>query len=306
MTPRIRRRGPAPRGAGRLLALLALPALAACSATGGTLACTAGEARGLPEALHESSGVAWSAADPALYWTVNDGGDGILHALDTTGAQLGSVATRGSRLRDVEDLAGAPCPEGYCLYLADTGDNGEGRPEVAIHRLPEPALDAATAERVAFPMRFPDGPRDVEALFVLPGERVFLVTKGRNHPPTLYRYPGTLRADTVVMLERLNAMGTRPASLASRITGASHVPGTEDRVLIRSYDALYLYRVTDAGMERVPEADVTLRPLQEAQGEAVAAHRDGRVLLTSEAGPVASRGTVRLLRCRYPDPASDG
>ncbi|HSG49343.1 MAG TPA: hypothetical protein VLA43_16095, partial [Longimicrobiales bacterium] len=232
------------------------------------------------------------------FWTLNDGSEGVLYAVDTTGALVARVETRGGRLRDVEDLAGAPCPAGYCLYLADTGDNAERRESVAVYRVAEPAPGAEAVDRTGFPMRFPDGPRDVEALFVLPGERLHLVTKGRNHPPTLYRYPGPLVADSVVTLERLNALGTRSASFTGRITGASWIPGTEDLVMVRSYESLQVYRITDAGMERIRGSELTLRQLQEAQGEAVAAHADGRVLLTSEAGPVASRGTFRILRCQ--------
>lgn len=281
----------------RLSTLAALPAVAGCTATPSALACTAGEPRALPEAIHETSGATWSSRDDAVFWTLNDGSEGVLYAVDTTGALVARVETRGRRLRDTEDLAGAPCQAGYCLYLADTGDNAEAREAVAVYRVPEPDPESGTIDRTAFPIRFPDGPRDVEALFVLPGERVHLVTKGRNNPPTLYRYPGPLVADSVVTLERLNALGTRPASFTRRITGASWIPGTEDLVMIRSYESLQLYRVTSSGMEQVQGSDLTLRQLQEAQGEALAAHGDGRVILTSEAGPVASRGTLRILRC---------
>lgn len=295
MTPGVRGR-PAP--VRPLLAVAALGALAGCTSTTAALACTAGGPRAVPGAIHETSGAAWSAHDAALFWTVNDGSEGALYAVDTTGTLVARVETQGGRLRDVEDLAGAPCPAGYCLYLADTGDNAERREAVAVHRVREPAPESGSADRTAFPMRFPDGPRDVEALIVLPGERIHLVTKGRNHAPTLYRYPGPPVPDSLVTLERLNALGTGPASFTGRITGASWIPGTEDLVMIRSYESLHLYRITAAGMERVRGGELTLRQLQEAQGEAVAAHEDGRVVLTSEAGPVASVGTFRILRCQ--------
>ncbi|MDT8340108.1 MAG: hypothetical protein RQ751_01230 [Longimicrobiales bacterium] len=275
-----------------------IPVLAGCATGAATLSCLAGETRALPGALDESSGAAWSGRDGGVFWTVNDGGQGDLFAVDTTGALLARIETEGSRLRDVEDLAGAPCPPGYCLYLADTGDNDERRDQVALHRLAEPDLDDDQVERTAFPMRFPDGPRDVEALIVLPGERVFLVTKGRAHPPTVYRYPGPLTADSVRTLEALSVIGRGPSTFMGRITGASHVPGTADQVLIRSYESLTLYRLSDAGLESLPGSRLSLTSLEEAQGEAVAADGSGRVLLTSEAGPLAARGTFRILRCQ--------
>lgn len=286
----------------RVLLAAILPAVAACSTGRPPLSCTAGEPRALPESLPESSGVVWSARDAALFWTMNDGSDGTLHAVDTTGALVGRVETTGPRLRDVEDLSGGPCDQGYCLYLADTGDNEERRETVSIYRLAEPAPDAGSVGRTRHPVRFPDGPRDVEAMFVLPGERIHLVTKGREHPPTIYRYPGPLLEDSVVTLEAVAALGDRPASFSGRITGASRAPGSSELVLVRSYESMMVYRVGEGGVESVGQGVLNLRSLQEAQGEAVGANDDGRVILTSEAGPLAPRATFRILRCTL-DPA---
>ena len=262
--------------------------------------------------LDESSGAAWSGRRADVFWTVNDGDQGVLFAVDTLGRTVGAWETRGRRIRDVEALASGPCPDGPCLYMADTGDNGEERDQVSIHRLPEPILrgtpDAASApagpdgrrgavERTAFPIRFPDGPTDVEALFVLPGERVFLVSKGRTRPVRLYRYPGPLRPDTVVTLEALAPLGDRAPGFTGRVTGASAVPGSADLALVRTYESMELYRVTDSGLESLPGGRLSLRSLLEPQGEAVAVREDGTVVLTSEEGPLSSGSEMRLLRC---------
>lgn len=280
----------------RLASIAASVLLAGCSATA-SLACMAGPGRAVPEDVPETSGAAWSRRDPGLFWTVNDGPEGILYAVDTLGALRARIPTEGRRLVDVEDLAGGDCGPSYCLYLADTGDNDERRAVVTIYRVEEPALEGGPVSRTAFPVRFPDGPRDVEALMVFPGEQLYLVSKGRSEAPTLYRYPGTLVADTVVVLERLNSMGLGPASFSGRITGATWIPGTTELALIRSYQSLYLYRVMPEGLSGVPGGELTLRHLQEAQGEAVAADGLGRVILTSEAGPLGTRATFRMLRC---------
>lgn len=293
-------------GGGRT-SVLALPlalALAACG-SGTALVCTTSPERPLPREVIESSGAAWSARDPAVVWTINDGPDGVLYAVDTTGAPVGRVETTGPRLRDVEDLAIGPCGEESCLYIADTGDNGEVRDSVAIHRLVEPAFDAESAERTVFPMRFPGGPADVEAVLVLPGERVYLVSKGRTEPPTLYRYPGPLTPDSTVYLERLNSIGTRPASFTGRITGASVIPDT-DLVLVRSYVALHLFRLGEGGLEETAGSSLNLRPLDETQGEAVAADATGRVVLTSEGNRLRPTPSMRIMRCEFDAQAAGG
>lgn len=278
--------------------------LAACG-SGTALVCRTGPERPLPREVIESSGAAWSAQNPDVVWTINDGNDGVLYAVDTTGALVARVETTGARLRDVEDLAIGACGEEHCLYLADTGDNGEVRDSVAIHRLVEPAFDAESAPRTVFPMRFPGGPRDVESVLVLPGERVYLVSKGRTEPPTLYRYPGPLQSDSTVVLEPLNSIGTRPESFTGRMTGASPVPGT-DLVLIRSYVSLHLFRLGDAGLESTAGSSLNLRPLDETQGEAVAADATGRVVLTSEGNRISPIPSMRIMRCEFDVQATGG
>jgi hypothetical protein len=147
-----------------------------------------------------------------------------------------------------------------------------------------------------FPIRLPEGPRDIEAIFVLPGEVVHLVTKGTNHPVTVYRYPGALRPDTVT-LETVQRLTDGPRPLLDRITGASASPdGT--RVAIRSYQSVRFYRPEADTLAAVDAGLVNLRTLAEMQGEGVGIGADGLVALTSEGGPLGGPPSMRLVRCR--------
>lgn len=253
----------------------------------------------LPAVLDESSGVSFGLRDPSILWTHNDDGS-MLFAVDTSGTLLGSQAVR-PRLRDWEDLAGAPCDaHGSCLYMADTGDNGERRAagSIKILRAAEPELPMGDGplRAEAFPIRLPDGPRDIEALFVLPGERLHLVTKGRKDPITVYRYPLPLRPDTVTLVEvqRLTD-GAQP--LANQVTGAS-ASSDGKMVAIRTYQSMAYYTVAGDTLAPLEDGLVNLRTLQEAQGEAVALGPDGLVALTSEAGFFGAGASVNMLRCR--------
>jgi hypothetical protein len=234
----------------------------------------------LPDALAETSGAAVSRRDPTAIWTHNDEGSS-LYAIDERGRIL-SEHRLALELRDWEDIAVTDCQGGSCLYLADTGDNSERRRggDIRIVRLREPdprtraSSGSTPVDADVFPIALPDGARDVEALFVLPGERVYLVSKGRQHPPTLYRYPGPLRGDTV-MLDEVQRLGSGPRSLLAQVTGAS---------------------VSADGM--VVAGLVDLRTLEEIQGEAVALGPGGLVVLTSEGGPLGGPASMRLLTCR--------
>jgi hypothetical protein len=164
----------------------------------------------LSRELRETSGVAVGQLNAGVLWTHNDG-NSDLFALGLDGSILDRFDV--PRLRDWEALEIAPCElAGSCLYLADTGDNAEGRPDgdIRLLRLTEPEVArtappsgqaSITPRTDVFPIRLPEGPRDVEALFVLPGEVPYVVTKGGSAPITVYRYPAPLRPDTVTLVE---------------------------------------------------------------------------------------------------------
>ena len=289
---------------GSLLLSPLLPALlAGCSPAfvGLTSPCTLAEGPHLlPPAVHESSGVAASVRYPGVYWTHNDsGGEPVLYAVDRRGTLLGAVRVEGARNRDWEDLALGPCGEGHCLYIGDVGDNREVREDPAVYRVPEPdPSDARTLPADRFPVRLPDGPRDIETLYVLPGERLFLATKGRNHPVELYRAPAPLpEPGEPVHLESVQELTGRSPALPRLVTGGA---ATADStvVALRTYETLRFYRPDEEGrLEPLPGGLVNLRHLREPQGEAVGFLPEGGVVLTSEAGPWGERGMIAFLEC---------
>jgi hypothetical protein len=251
----------------------------------------------LPETVPETSGVAFGRGAAGVIWTHNDsGGEPAVYAVDTDGSALGRVAITGAINVDWEDMELGDCALGTCLYLGDVGDNPESRNEITVYRVPEPsATDVATPAADAFRMRYPDRPRDSEAIFVLPGERLYVVTKGRSDPVELYRYPGALRTDEVVTLARVQAITDSQPSLPNQVTGASSSPdGTQ--VAIRTYADLHLYGVAGDGLTASPLLSQSLRTLAEPQGEAVALSLGGLLALTSEAAR-GSAASMSLIRC---------
>ena len=277
--------------------LAALGIACAPIATAGPGCAPLGEAVLLPPDIDETSGIAVSPGRPGVLWTHNDG-DSQLFAIGRDGRKLAQYPLR-PRPEDLEDMAAAECAEGgSCLYLADTGDNAERRDtgDARVLRVREPDLAApGVIDLESFPIRLPDGPRDIEAIFVLPGERVHLVTKGRNHAITVYRYPPPLRPDTVT-LEEVQRLTAGPQSLLDQVTGAS-ASADGSFVAVRSYQALAFYSVEDGTLTPLPNGLVNLRPLQEIQGEGVGIGPDGLVFLTSEGGPLGGPAGMRELRC---------
>ena len=279
-------------------ALVAL--LLACAPVGlaGPKCAPMGSPVRLPDALVETSGVAFGPRGSALWWTHNDGSS-RLFAVDSTGATLASVPLR-ARLRDWEDISATACEaHGRCLYVADTGDNAERRPagDIQILRLAEPTLPLGgePLETERFPVRLPDGARDIEAMFVLPGERVHLVTKGRGDPITVYAYPPPLRGDTVTLRE-VQRLTSGPQPLANQVTAAGATPDGS-RIAIRTYQSMAFYTMEGDSLVAVEHGFVNLRSLREAQGEGLALGSDGEVALTSEGGPLGTPPSMSRLRC---------
>jgi hypothetical protein len=231
-----------------------------------------------------------------VYWTHNDA-DSVLFAVDGQGEVLARFPLS-EPLRDWEDLAVSTCAEGgSCLYLADLGDNYEERTDVRILRAAEPDPAAPdTVHVTSYPVSLPDGPRDIEALLVLPGERIFVVTKGRNHPVTVYRYPSPLRPDTVV-LEEVQRLSERARIFPRQVTGGAAAP-LGGLVALRTYEALQFYRVDGDTLVPLDGGLVNLRTLREPQGEAVGIGLGGQVVLTSEGGPGGGPGSFTRLRCQ--------
>lgn len=253
----------------------------------------------LPHGLEESSGVASSRIRPGILWTHNDGGAPFLYALDLDGHLRARIPFQGPRARDIEDIAMGECPFVSCLYLADTGDNQEVRSQAQLLRIPEPhSLDEPeTLEAEAFPFSLPDGPRDIEAVFVLPGENIYFVSKGRQDPIAVYRYPAPLRSGEVVTLETVQTLSDGSRPIPSQVTGADASPDGR-LVVVRSYEALVFYRVQAGRLIPLDGGRVALGTLHEPQGEGVGFGSGARVLLTTEGGNFGGVAALRVLECR--------
>ena len=279
-----------------------LPALATCGqyVADASECSPVGPSASLPGKLRETSGVAIGVRNPDLIWMHNDGRGSTLYAVDHDGRLRARVELDRS-FRDWEDIARARCDVGVCLYMADTGDNRERRDNISFYRLAEPDLegvveveDVGEAER--YRVVLPDGPRDIEAMYVLPTEEVFFVTKGRNHPVTVYRYPLPLRSEEVITLIEVQRLTTGPVAAPRMVTGASATldGGT---VVIRTYESLEFFNVAEGGrLVESEEGRVNLRSLREIQGEGVGFGVDGAIVLSSE-GAAGFGPSLRFLTC---------
>ena len=258
--------------------------------------------------LTESSGVAVSRTHAGVLWSHNDSGDGpYLYATDRTGADRGALLVPGADAQDWEDMTLGPCPtkRGDCLYFADTGDNTERRANATIYAVPEPEPPAApadtqrtTAAPAMLRLRYPDGPHDVEAIYVsFVDSALYLVTKGRSGPIRLFRVaPGAWRVDSVVVADLVQDLPINPDQSAGRwVTGAAMRPDGLV-VAVRTYREIYFFAPAGDGHLIAAGRPVCNVTGLESQGEAIDFQDERTLVLTSEASRNAP-GSIHTVRC---------
>jgi hypothetical protein len=155
-----------------------------------------------------------------------------------------------------------------------------------------------TVSADAFQFRYPDGAHDAEALFVLPDEHVFVVTKGRREPITVYHYAGPLRTDSTMTFEPVQRLGASFVQLPEMVTGAG---STSDGqwIALRTYSSVQLYHLVNGELvPQIPGRGIALDSLHESQGEGVDIDAAGRIALVSEQGLDQGPAPLSSVTCR--------
>jgi hypothetical protein len=97
--------------------------------------------------IDEASGLVASRAHPGVFWTHNDGDDGVLYAIRADGSLVGKCKVN-AKFKDWEDIASDT--DGR-LYLADVGNNSRERKSLEVYRIDEP--DPAGSGKSKSPIR---------------------------------------------------------------------------------------------------------------------------------------------------------
>jgi len=235
--------------------------------------------------LDEVSGFAASHAHENVLWAINDSGNPArLYAISLRGSTLAQFEVAGAKNVDWEDLASFDLDGKHYLLVADTGDNGGRRKNVTLYVFEEPAKLANATLRPAWTIhaRWPDGPRDCEAVAVdAAAGKILLISKKRK-PPELFELPLADPGQAWREPRRIGRLGGVPqadadiqrsdptmAKLFSQVTAADVSP--DGRTLaVLTYGSVLFYR-REAGddwaaaVARSPEAhDVPLIPQAEA------------------------------------------
>lgn len=262
--------------------------------------------------LSEISGLAASRRHPGIFWVHNDSHDAnALYAVDTGGTIRATLELPVPNI-DWEDIAWFEHEQKHYLLVADTGDNGGVRKELALHVLEEPETLADGRIRQVRTIRFrwPDGARDCEAVAVDTHAGEILLVSKKRVPPELFRLPlFPAGSETVHVAEKLgNLAGIAQATpqelennpvygrYRNQITAAD-VSADGSLFAAMSYLHLYLWPRHPEGWARALRASpIPLDLPWMAQAEAMGFDPGGDALWIS-----SERLPAPLVRFRVPD-----
>ncbi len=263
----------------------------------------------LDRQVDEISGMAASRRVDDLLWVINDSDHGpTLFALDPGGNVKHRVVVDGATNVDWEDLDAFTLDGRNYLLIADTGDNGGMRRELALIVVEEPSSallrerEPHTTPAWIVRMRWPDGPRDCEATAVDPARREILLLSKKRFPAQLFRVAlgPPANPDEVRVAEQIAEIATIPQPTPAllerdyefwrwrgQVTGMD-LDSAARRLVLLTYLDGFVYERADGeswreALRRLPRRlDLPTLP----QGEAIAFDRHGRAIwATSEKLP---------------------
>jgi len=153
---------------------------------------------------------------------------------------------------------------------------------------------AVARTATALPFTYPDGPHDVEAMWVSPDTSIWLVTKRplrdgarRFRSALLFRLPASAwRSASPAVAELVDSLPLTPRKGDSDtwITDAAFTLSDRGgRVAVRTYQSVVVLAADRwTGRPGSAEAQCSLEPLHEREGEAIAWLDDGRLLFANE------------------------
>ena len=257
--------------------------------------------------LPELSGLTTSQLHPGTLYAHNDSGDTArFFAIDESARFLAQIDLPGAIAIDWEDIAIGRCPTGWCVFIADIGDNDLNRTECAIYRVPEPATLPTNGSTITttydrLPFVYPDGRHNAETVLVDPrSQRIFVVTREEGSVSSrVYELPLPVTPNVLATLVFVGTLSV-PWTAGAITGGAFNVCG--DRILIRSRTAMVeLARSPSQDLLSIFSATPVQVPLAvEPQGEAVTYAADGRRYFTASEQNESPSVSLNAVDCRNP------
>ncbi|HEY0246224.1 MAG TPA: hypothetical protein VGC01_11720 [Mucilaginibacter sp.] len=251
--------------------------------------------------MNETSGIAASGIFKDIYYVHNDSGDtSRFFSISPDGKLKSTIYYNGDHSEkqgvvDCEDIAVGPGPvkgKSY-VYVGYIGDNQAIRPSVTIYRIEEKTAWAKdsliTTTAVPLHLKYPDGPKDAEALMIDPVEKLIYVVSKRTDTVSIYTTPLLYKPnDTQVLTKRgkLFFKGVKPLKWIT----AGDISRDGQQVLLKNYEKVYYWKreanehIWQTMLKKPQEPHYEA----EKQGEAIGFTLDGKGYFTVSEGVFAT------------------
>jgi hypothetical protein len=239
--------------------------------------------------ITESSGLAASLLHPGVLWTHNDSGNPPrIYAIGTDGSTRATLTLKSEPNVDWEAITSLRGKDGAALIaVGDIGDNNAQHSDVRIALVREPdqlQTDSVTPVRV-LRLRYPDGPRDAEALLADPRSgQLYLVSKAL-FGSELYAVPKSLWPDEGLGSGRVSSVTklTKVATMSpGLVTDGVFLP--DGRMLLRDYSRMSVIARPDAVRNGRLGTLATVSLPEQEQGESITVTDGGRQALIGSEG----------------------
>jgi len=248
--------------------------------------------------IDEASGLIVSPINKGIYWTHNDGRDGVIYGINHQGETVARLVLDKSILlsdSDIEDIAQEwrkENNENY-IYLADIGDNSAKRKSIFIYRIKEPKLEIdkkiynfGVKDIEKAELEYPNGSRDAETLLFDPITKDLLIVSKRESNVGVYKISKIEYENCFLTQEKITMtqLATLPIGRIQEVEGTGITGGDisfdGSEILLRDYTSIYYYKRN--GNETLKEVFSKNEPLVvkqfglaewmqiEPQGEAIA------------------------------------
>jgi hypothetical protein len=250
--------------------------------------------------LKEVSGIQSGSGD--VFYVHNDSGGALVHIIDLAGRHQGEIRIRETKNRDWEDITSFPGENGQIIVMGDIGDNGTKHKTIRLYFIAEPergedGLYPAEVDRLhKLKAKYPDGPRDSEAMSYDPSSGMILFLTKRDKIPRIYGLPAeTAFSQEKAQLEFLGEIPTfRPPTAEDLLTSGKRafwlsqptgfdISPDGKRAAVITYRSLYLYSREDGEtwVEAFQKEPLEIIGPPGLHDEAVTFSRDGRSVFVS-------------------------
>ena len=200
--------------------------------------------------MDESSGIAASELFKDMYYVHNDSGDtSRFFMISPDGKLHHTIYYKSANIEDLdcEDIAVGPGPvkQKSYVYIANIGDNGHERPNVAIYRFEEQPSwqkdSVVHANPAKLFLKYPDGPRDAETLMIDPLEKLLCIVSKRGDTVNLYTTPLIYKDNDTVTLTlhcKLFFEGAKPFKWIT----AGDISRDGKQILLKNYQNVYYWK----------------------------------------------------------------